>query len=258
MRVGGSSTILAARAISSTSRKRGVLRAPILRRFRTARGSGGREQLGTLGSGNHFLEVGYVTEVYDEEAAQALGLAFNQITVIIHCGSRGFGYQICSDYLDVMDRAVKKYGIALPDRQLACAPVNSPEGQNYLGAMRCAINYAFANRQVIAHRTRKAFEKALGMSAADTRLRTIYEVAHNIAKFETRTVEGSEMRLCVHRKGATRAFAPRCKEIPSEYQAVGQPVLIPRDMVVTHRCSPAPQKRCKRHSAAPATVHAAR
>src|SRR5271165_654171 len=190
----------------------------------------GREQLGTLGSGNHFLEVGYVTEIYDEEATQALGLALNQITVIIHCGSRGFGYQICSDYLDVMDRAVKKYGIALPDRQLACAPVNSSEGQNYLGAMRCAINYAFANRQVIAHHTRKAFEKVLGMSAADTGLRTIYEVAHNIAKFETHTVDGSEMRLCVHRKGATRAFAPRCEEVPFEYQAVGQPVLIPGDM----------------------------
>jgi tRNA-splicing ligase RtcB len=190
----------------------------------------GREQLGTLGSGNHFLEVGYVTEIYDEEAAQALGLSLNQITVIIHCGSRGFGYQICSDYLNVMDRAVNKYGILLPDRQLACAPVHSPEGRSYLGAMRCAINYAFANRQVIAHHTRKAFEKALGMSAADSGLRTIYEVAHNIAKFETHTVDGREMRLCVHRKGATRAFAPHCKEIPSEFQAVGQPVLIPGDM----------------------------
>jgi len=171
-----------------------------------------------------------VTEIYDEEVVQALGLALNQITVIIHCGSRGFGYQICSDYLDVMDRAVKKYDIALPDRQLACAPLNSLEGQNYLGAMRCAINYAFANRQVIAHHTRKAFEKALRMSADDIGLRTVYEVAHNIAKFETHVVDGSEMRLCVHRKGATRAFAPRCKGIPSDYQAVGQPVLIPGDM----------------------------
>jgi tRNA-splicing ligase RtcB len=190
----------------------------------------GREQLGTLGSGNHFLEVGYVAEIFDEEAAHVLGLALNQVTVIIHCGSRGFGYQICSDYLDVMDRAVKKYGILLPDRQLACAPVNSPEGQNYLGAMLCAINYAFANRQVIMHHARKAFEKALGMSAADAGLRTVYEVAHNIAKFETHAVEGREIRLCVHRKGATRAFAPGCKEIPFEYQAIGQPVLIPGDM----------------------------
>jgi len=190
----------------------------------------GREQLGTLGSGNHFLEVGYVAEIFDEQAAHVLGLALNQVTVIIHCGSRGFGYQICSDYLDVMDRAVKKYGILLPDRQLACAPVNSPEGQNYLGAMRCAINYAFANRQVIMHHARKAFEKTLGMSAADAGLRTVYEVAHNIAKFETHAVEGHKMRLCVHRKGATRAFAPGCKEIPFEYQAIGQPVLIPGDM----------------------------
>ena len=190
----------------------------------------GREQLGTLGSGNHFLEVGYVAEIYDEDAVRVLGLFPNQITVIIHCGSRGFGYQICSDYLDVMDRAVKKYGILLPDRQLACTPVNSPEGQNYLGAMRCAINYAFANRQVIAHHARKAFEKALGLRMADIGLWTVYEVAHNIAKVETHTVDGREMALCVHRKGATRAFAPHCKEIPSEYQAVGQPVLIPGDM----------------------------
>ena len=190
----------------------------------------GREQLGTLGSGNHFLVVGYVNEIYDEEAARVLGLFANQITVIIHCGSRGFGYQICADYLEVMDRAVKKYGILLPDRQLACAPVNSPEGQNYLGAMRCAINYAFANREVIADHTRKGFAKALGISMADIELRTVYEVAHNIAKFETHTANGREMRLCVHRKGATRAFAPGCKEIPMEYQAVGQPVLIPGDM----------------------------
>jgi tRNA-splicing ligase RtcB len=190
----------------------------------------GREQLGTLGSGNHFLEVGYVAEISDEEAAHVLGLVLNQVTVIIHCGSRGFGYQICSDYLDVMDRAVKKYGILLPDRQLACAPVNSPEGQNYLGAMRCAINYAFASRQVIMQHAQKAFEKALGMSAADAGFRTVYEVAHNIAKFETHAVEGREIRLCVHRKGATRAFAPGCKEIPFEYQAIGQPVLIPGDM----------------------------
>ena len=190
----------------------------------------GREQLGTLGSGNHFLEVGYVAQIYDEAAAFALGLSLNQVTVIIHCGSRGFGYQICSDYIDLMDRAVKKYGILLPDRQLACAPVNSPEGQNYLGAMRCAINYAFANRQVIRHHAQNAFEKVLGLRRADIGLRTVYEVAHNIAKFETHAVEGHEMNLCVHRKGATRAFAPHSKEIPLEYQPVGQPVLIPGDM----------------------------
>jgi tRNA-splicing ligase RtcB (3'-phosphate/5'-hydroxy nucleic acid ligase) len=190
----------------------------------------GREQLGTLGSGNHFLEVGYVAELYDVEAADVLGLHLDQITVIIHCGSRGFGYQVCDDYLGVMDTAVKKYQIALPDRQLACAPVDSPEGQRYLGAMRCAVNYAFANRQVIAHHTRKAFEKALGMGTATIGLRTIYEVAHNIAKFETHVVDGRERRLCVHRKGATRSFAPNCPEVPPEYRAIGQPVLIPGDM----------------------------
>jgi tRNA-splicing ligase RtcB (3'-phosphate/5'-hydroxy nucleic acid ligase) len=190
----------------------------------------GREQLGTLGSGNHFLEVSSVSEIYDEEAARVLGLFPGQITVTIHCGSRGFGYQVCADYLETMDRAVKRYEILLPDRQLACAPLNSPEGQNYLGAMRCAINYAFANRQVIAQHTRKAFQKALGIPLADIGLRTVYEVAHNIAKFETHSVEGREIRLCVHRKGATRAFAPYRKEIPFDYQTIGQPVLIPGDM----------------------------
>jgi tRNA-splicing ligase RtcB (3'-phosphate/5'-hydroxy nucleic acid ligase) len=159
-----------------------------------------------------------------------LGLQLEEITVIIHCGSRGFGYQVCDDYLGVMDSAVKEYHIALPDRQLACAPVDSPEGHRYLGAMRCAVNYAFANRQVIAHHTRKALEKALGMSAAEVGLRTVYEVAHNIAKFETHIVDGRERRLCVHRKGATRAFAPGCEEVPPEYRAIGQPVLIPGDM----------------------------
>jgi tRNA-splicing ligase RtcB len=179
-----------------------------------------REQLGTLGSGNHFLEVGYVAEIYDAEAARVLGLQRGEITVIIHCGSRGFGYQVCGDYLGVMDSAVKKYHIALPDRQLACAPVDSPEGRRYLGAMKCAVNYAFANRQVIAHHTRKAFEKALGISAAQVGLRTVYEVAHNIAKFEMHVVDGRERRLCVHRKGATRAFAPGCGEVPPEYRAI--------------------------------------
>ena len=190
----------------------------------------GREQLGTLGSGNHFLEVGYVAEIYDPEAARVLGLQIDEITVIIHCGSRGFGYQVCDDYLGLMDGAVKKYHITLPDRQLACAPIDSPEGRRYLGAMRCAVNYAFANRQVIAHHTRKAFEKALGLSAAQIGLRTVYEVAQNIAKFETHIVDDGEKRLCVHRKGATRAFAPGREEVPPEYRAIGQPVLIPGDM----------------------------
>ncbi len=188
----------------------------------------GREQLGTLGSGNHFLEVGYVSEIYDIKAARVLGLELDEITVIIHCGSRGFGYQVCDDYLGVMDTAVKKYQITLPDRQLACAPVGSPEGRSYLGAMRCAVNYAFANRQVIAQHTRRAFEKALGIT--ESRLRTVYEVAHNIAKFETHVVDGLERRLCVHRKGATRAFAPGSTEVPPAYREIGQPVLIPGDM----------------------------
>ncbi len=190
----------------------------------------GREQLGTLGSGNHFLEVGYVAEIFDEEAASALGLFPGQVTAIIHCGSRGFGYQVCDDYLSVMDKAVKKYRIDLPDRQLACAPVNSPEGQSYLGAMRCAINYAFANRQVIAHGARRAFARALGMDLDDVGLRTVYEVAHNIAKTESHTIDGHRREVCVHRKGATRAFPPGHGEIPERYRHVGQPVLIPGDM----------------------------
>ncbi len=190
----------------------------------------GRAQLGTLGSGNHFLEVGYVAEIFDEEAARVLGLELDQVTVIIHCGSRGFGYQVCDDYIAIMNKAVQKYGIELPDRQLCCAPINSPEGQEYLAAMRCAINYAFANRQVIAAWTREAFEKALKMSPRDIGLRVVYEVAHNIAKIEKHVIDGKEMELCVHRKGATRAFAPGSKEIPEAYQKIGQPVLIPGDM----------------------------
>jgi tRNA-splicing ligase RtcB len=190
----------------------------------------GRAQLGTLGSGNHFLEVGYVAEIYDEEAAKVLGLELDQVTVFIHCGSRGFGHQICDDYIAMMNKAVQKYGIDLPDRQLCCAPINSPEGQEYLQAMRCAVNYAFANRQVIAAWTREAFEKALKMSPKDIGLRIVYEVAHNIAKMETHNVDGKEMQLCVHRKGATRAFAPGSTEIPEAYKSIGQPVLIPGDM----------------------------
>ena len=190
----------------------------------------GLDQLGTLGSGNHFLEVGVVEEIFDECAARVLGLFLDQVTVIIHCGSRGFGYQVCDDYLSVMDRAVNKHGIGLPDRQLACAPIESEEGQSYLGAMHCAVNYAYANRQVIAHHARGAFSKALRMTPQDVGLRTVYEVAHNIAKFELHTVEGCERRLCVHRKGATRAFAPGRREVPSPYQQIGQPVLIPGDM----------------------------
>ncbi|GBD02309.1 RNA-splicing ligase RtcB [bacterium HR18] len=190
----------------------------------------GAEQLGTLGSGNHFLEVGYVAQIYDDAAAQAMGLFLGQVTVIIHTGSRGFGYQICDDYLAVMDRALAKYHIRLPDRQLACAPLRSPEGQQYLAAMRCGINFAFANRQIIAHNTRKAFAEALGMREEEIGLRTVYEVAHNIAKIEEHTVDGQRCQVCVHRKGATRAFPPGHPQIPAVYRSIGQPVLIPGDM----------------------------
>ncbi len=190
----------------------------------------GRPQLGTLGSGNHFLEVGYVSQIFNARAAEALGLFQNQITVIIHCGSRGFGHQVCEDYIGVMNNAVHKYGITLPDRQLCCAPVSSPEGQSYLGAMRCAVNFAFANRQMIAHWTRETFSKIINKAPKYIGLRTVYEVAHNIAKMEEHVFEGKQMTVCVHRKGATRAFPAGHPHIPEAYQEIGQPVLIPGDM----------------------------
>ncbi|MFO8099863.1 MAG: RtcB family protein [Salinibacter sp.] len=190
----------------------------------------GLNQLGTLGSGNHFLEVGYVADIYDERAARVMGLDEGTVTAIIHSGSRGFGYQVCDDALQDMDRAMNTYNIALPDRQLACTPIDSPEGQNYIRGMRCAINYAFANRQVMAHNTRLAFENALDVTPREHGLRTVYEVAHNIAKFETHRVDGREQEVCVHRKGATRALPARHPLVPGRYQKVGQPVLIPGDM----------------------------
>jgi tRNA-splicing ligase RtcB len=193
-------------------------------------GERGRPQLGTLGSGNHFLEVGYVSQIFNARAAEALGLFQNQITVIIHCGSRGFGHQVCEDYISVMDKAVHKYGITLPDRQLCCTPIGSPEGQSYLGAMRCAVNFAFANRQMIAHWTREAFSKVINKAPKYIGLRTVYEVAHNIAKMEDHVFEGKPMTVCVHRKGATRAFAAGHPHIPEAYREIGQPVLIPGDM----------------------------
>ncbi len=190
----------------------------------------GRSQLGTLGSGNHFLEVQYVEEIYDAEVAEVLGLFPGQVTVSIHTGSRGLGYQVCDDYLKIMQRASSKYGIKLPDRQLCCAPLKSPEGRQYLAAMACAANFAFANRQLITSWVRESFEQVLGLGPSDLRLSVIYDVCHNIAKMETHTVEGHKRRLCVHRKGATRAFAPGHPEVPSMYRGVGQPVLIPGDM----------------------------
>ncbi|MCX7794706.1 MAG: RtcB family protein [Thermodesulfovibrionales bacterium] len=190
----------------------------------------GRAQQGTLGSGNHFLEVQYVDEIYDEKAANELGLFKGQITVMIHTGSRGFGHQVCTDFLEVMERAAKKYGIELPDKELACAPVNSPEAQDYLAAMRAAANYAWANRQCLMHWTKECFMKVFNISPRELGLTLIYDVAHNIAKIEEHLINGKKMKLIVHRKGATRAFPPGHPELPEIYRKLGQPVIIPGDM----------------------------
>jgi tRNA-splicing ligase RtcB len=190
----------------------------------------GKDQIGTLGSGNHFLEVQVVEEVYDPRAAEVMGLFPGQVVVFIHTGSRGLGYQVCEDSLRVADRALKKYGITLPDRQLACAPFSSPEGQEYFRAMCCAANFAWANRQMITHWVRESFTKVLGRPLREIGLQVVYDVAHNIAKLETYPVDGRPVRLVVHRKGATRAFPPGHPEIPARYREIGQPVLIPGDM----------------------------
>ncbi len=191
----------------------------------------GKDQLGTLGGGNHFLEIQAVAEIYDETAAAAMGITqVGQITIMIHTGSRGFGHQTCQDHLDVMERAHQKYGISLPDRQLACAPINSEEGQTYLRAMHCAANFAFANRQAIAHWTRQAFAKIFKATPESLGMYQVYDVAHNIAKIEEHMWEGKPIRVCVHRKGATRAFPPGHPETPDAYKQIGQPVLIPGDM----------------------------
>ena len=195
----------------------------------------GIPQLGTLGSGNHFLEVEVVDEIYDRDAATAMGISeVGQVLVLIHTGSRGFGHQVCTDYVALLGEAVKRYGISLPDRQLACAPVNSPEGQDYLAAMSCAANYAWTNRQCIAHWTRESFIKVFGKSQRELGMEQVYDVAHNIAKIEEYTIDGKKLTLCVHRKGATRAFPAGHPDIPDIYQNIGQPVLIPGDM---GRCS---------------------
>lgn len=190
----------------------------------------GRAQQGTLGSGNHFLEIQHVDEIYDEKAANALGLFEGQVTVMIHTGSRGFGHQVCTDFLEVMARAASKYNIALPDRELACAPYNSPEAQDYLAAMGAAANYAWANRQCIMHWAREAFLNFLRTTPGELGMNLIYDVAHNIAKVEEHIVDGKRKRLIVHRKGATRAFPPGHPELPEVYKNIGQPVLIPGDM----------------------------
>ena len=195
----------------------------------------GMPQAGTLGSGNHFLEIQVVKEIFDSRISSIMGITqVGQILVLIHTGSRGFGHQVCTDYLRVMERAVSRYGIKLPDRQLACAPVESPEGQDYLAAMACAANYAWANRQCIAHWVRESFSRVLGKSPEELGMKQIYDVAHNIAKIEEHAVDGRKSKVCVHRKGATRAFPAGHKDIPRRYKDVGQPVLLPGDM---GRCS---------------------
>ncbi len=191
----------------------------------------GAPQLGSLGSGNHFLEVQVVETIADEKAAHAFGIAEpGQVMLSIHTGSRGLGHQVCQEYLGTMQRAMEKYRISLPDRQLACAPIQSEEGQAYLGAMAAAANFAFANRQAITERTRRAFQHVLGRSEPAIDIGVVYDVAHNIAKMERHRVNGEEMTLCVHRKGATRALPAGDPEVPDKYRAVGQPVLIPGDM----------------------------
>jgi tRNA-splicing ligase RtcB len=191
----------------------------------------GKDQLGTLGGGNHFLEVQVVDEIFDEQAAEAMGITqVGQITIMIHTGSRGFGHQTCQDHLDIMEEAHRRHGIRLPDRQLACAPLKSEEGKTYLAAMTCAANFAFANRQAIAHWTRQAFAKVFGGTPESLGISQIYDVAHNIAKMENHAVAGENLKVCVHRKGATRAFPAGHSDVPKAYQEIGQPVLIPGDM----------------------------
>ena len=190
----------------------------------------GKRQSGTLGSGNHFIEVQVVDEVYDKEAASVFNIAKGDITVMVHTGSRGFGYQICDEYSKNMVRTLSKYNITVPDRQLACAPVNSPEGKDYIGAMKCAANYAWNNRQCLMHRIREVFERVFETSQMDLGMSLIWDVAHNIAKFEKYNIDGKEKLLCVHRKGATRAFGPGNPAVPEIYRKIGQPVIIPGDM----------------------------
>ena len=190
----------------------------------------GSPQLGTLGSGNHFLEVDVVDEILLAGVAEAFGLRQGNLCVFIHSGSRGLGYQVCDDYLAVMAKAMRKYGIQLPDRQLACSPLHSEEGRQYLAAMACAANYAWANRQVMMSLAERAFLEALNISPKELGFRLVYDVCHNIAKFERHKINEHEETVCVHRKGATRAFPPGSQHIPSAYRDVGQPVLIPGDM----------------------------
>jgi tRNA-splicing ligase RtcB (3'-phosphate/5'-hydroxy nucleic acid ligase) len=190
----------------------------------------GGDQCGTLGSGNHFLEVQVVDEIVDQPAARAMGLEKDLICIMIHSGSRGLGYQVCEDSLEMLRKAPAKYGIELPDRQLACAPVHSKEGQQYLGAMRAAANFAWANRQLLMWQTREVFAEFFGRTWESMQMNLVYDVAHNIAKMESHVIDGQEKQVCVHRKGATRAFPPDHPELPEAYRRLGQPVIIPGDM----------------------------
>ena len=190
----------------------------------------GLAQLGTLGAGNHFIEVDVVDQVFDPVGAQAMGLRKGMLTLQIHCGSRGFGHQICTDYVQDLQGAVRRFGIHLPDRELVCAPMDSPEGQNYLAAMRSAANYAFCNRQILAHAARQAFEATFARQGLPWQLHQVYDIAHNMGKIETHLVEGKKVKVCVHRKGATRAFGPGSPELPEVYRQIGQPVLVPGSM----------------------------
>ncbi|HEX6135532.1 MAG TPA: RtcB family protein [Longimicrobiales bacterium] len=194
----------------------------------------GRGQLGTLGSGNHFIEIGFVDRIFDADAAAAFGLVAGMTTVLIHSGSRGLGYQVCDDYLQTMLDVAARSGIDLPDRQLACAPLETPEAKRYLGAMNAAANFAFANRQLMAHRVREAFARVLKRPWTELGMAQVYDVAHNMAKWEMHEVAGRAKRLCVHRKGATRAFPAGHPDVPAAYRGTGQPVLIPGDLA---RCS---------------------
>jgi tRNA-splicing ligase RtcB len=190
----------------------------------------GRPQLGTLGAGNHFIEVDVVEQVFDAAAAQTMGLSKGCLAVQIHCGSRGLGHQICSDYVQELQTAVHRYGIVLPDRELVCAPIESAEGRRYLSAMACAANFAFANRQILAHHVRTSFEECLVGRVRGWELHQVYDIAHNMGKMEEHVVDGKRTRVCVHRKGATRAFGPGFAGLPEVYRAIGQPVLVPGSM----------------------------
>jgi tRNA-splicing ligase RtcB (3'-phosphate/5'-hydroxy nucleic acid ligase) len=190
----------------------------------------GREQIGSVGAGNHFIEVDLVDQIFNEEAANAMGVYQGCLVLQIHCGSRGLGHQVCTDYVQSFQNVVRKYEIVLPDRELVCAPMDSPEGKAYMAAMRAAANFAFANRQLLAHSARRAFEETFAPQTRNWHLHQVYDIAHNMGKLETHQIAGKEVKVCVHRKGATRAFGPGSPGLPPEYQKIGQPVIIPGSM----------------------------